>query len=197
MNIFKRVYHAFFKRWGNLKTKQQIWDEEFKCGKWDYLEIYKNDIIYGYIKKYSSGGSILDLGCGSGNTCKDLDSGEYTLYTGVDISDVAIKKARSNCESIKQKHRENEFIISDVIKYEPAQRYDVILFRESLYYLPYHKIIIVLNRYSRYLTPKGVFIVRICERKRYKKIILRIRKDYTVIEEYHSTQDTASVIVFN
>ena len=196
MNIVRRIYHAFFKIWGYVRIKQKIWDSEFQSGKWDYLDKSETDIIYKYIKKYLTNGSILDLGCGSGNTCKDLAPGNYSFFTGVDISEVAIGKARLKCSGDGGKNHKNEFIVSDILSYKPSQRYDLILFRESLYYIPNHKIKTVLSRYSKYLTDNGVIVIRICDRKRYINILRRIRKDYSIREEYESDRDDSTILIF-
>ena len=40
----------------------------------------------------------------------------------------------------------------------------------------------VLKRYSKYLKKRGVFIVRMCNRKKYKSIVRLIDKHYHVLE---------------
>jgi SAM-dependent methyltransferase len=57
--------------------KRRLWNREFANGRWNFIENTSGDLIYGYIEKYCRGGSILDLGCGSGNTDCELDGDRY------------------------------------------------------------------------------------------------------------------------
>jgi hypothetical protein len=43
----------------------------------------------------------------------------------------------------------------------PPRKFDVILFRESMYHIPYGSVLELLNKYSQYLKSSGVFIVRL------------------------------------
>ena len=55
---------------------------------------------------------------------------------------------------------------SDFLGYKPTQEFDIILFRESLYHVPYGQVLKILDKYSKYLKKTGVFIVRL-----YREII--------------------------
>ena len=189
----KRVIETkILKRWGSTSTKKTIWDEEFAIGQWDYIDHTRDDVIYLFLDKYSNNGSILDLGCGSGNTGNEIDVSKYESYTGVDISENAIQRALIRS---KNNHRQdkNEYVCDDISLYVPSKRYDIILFRESIFYLPKTKIKDVLKGYSYYLKEKGVFIVRMCDRKKYESIIRLIEKYYHVLER--SPADDANIIL--
>src|SRR2546428_13670880 len=96
----QRVVDArILKRWGKTSTKKSIGDEEFSSGQWDRLENTSDDPIYLFLEKYCSNGSILDLGCGSGNTGNEIDASKYGSYTGVDISKSAIQRALARSEN--------------------------------------------------------------------------------------------------
>ena len=175
----KRVVNSrTLKRWGNTSIQKTIWDQEFVNGQWDYLDHTQNDSIYHFLQKYSNNGSILDLGCGSGNTGNEMDISKYDNYTGVDISESAIERALTRSR-INGRQDKNEYVCDDISKYEPRKRYDIILFRESIYYLPKFKIKRVLNRYDDYLKETGVFIVRMCDQKRYRSIVRLIKNTIT------------------
>ncbi len=152
--------------------------------------------VYPVIQKYATRGSILDLGCGSGSTGNELSLESYDQYTGVDISDAAIEKARTRTE---QNHRadRNEFLQGDVFRYVPARTYDVIVFRDSIYYVPRAQVRPMLNRYSQYLTGRGVFIVRIANANdKYQAFVHTIEESFEVVEKAFSTHPDALVIVF-
>ena len=119
---------------GSSKAKQRLWDKEFVNGRWDCLDTTTEDCVYSRLEKWVKGGSILDLGCGSGSTPNELDESAFSEYTGVDISEVAIVKARERTMKNGRGHK-CRFLQGDVVSYEPGQKVDVILLRDSIYYI--------------------------------------------------------------
>src|ERR1700684_2161480 len=103
---------------------------------------------------------ILDLGCGPGNTANELNSAAYKTYVGVDISEAALEKAVRRTKENGRADK-NSFVVSDFLGYAPSQDFDIILFRESLYHVPYGQVKPILDKYSKHLKPGGVFIVRL------------------------------------
>ena len=138
--------------YGTPSIKKFLWNVQFSGGKWNCLNTTLGDCVYAYVEKYARDGSILDLGCGSGNTGNELEAKAYRHYTGVDISDVAIETAKRRSEDNRRADK-NVYFQSDILDYAPTQPHDVILFRDSLYYVPAAKIRAILERYSRCLTP--------------------------------------------
>jgi SAM-dependent methyltransferase len=169
------------KRWGTAAAKKQLWDKEFADGQWNYLESTEDDPIYIYLGKYARNGSILDLGCGSGNTGNELDSSKYASYTGVDVSSVAVEKARVRSAQ-NGRQAKNEYFCGDIENFTPSRAYHLILFRESIFYIPVGRIPRVLEHYTQYLSEKGVFVVRMCDREKYEAIVNLIGKNYTIVE---------------
>jgi SAM-dependent methyltransferase len=199
MNLWKKFKRAFdsriVKRWGSKAAKESLWNQEFGKGQWDFLEQTVGDPIYPLLEKYSSGGSILDLGCGSGNTGNELDFAKYTNYTGVDISEIAIAKAIKRSKDNQREFR-NEYACSDLESYVPKRQYDIILFRESIFYIPAAKIKSVLCRYAKYLSSTGVFIVRICDRDKHRSVVERIRDAFSVVEQQLVSNGKDILMVF-
>jgi len=73
----------------------------------------------------------------------------------------------------------------------------VILFRDSIYYVPRAKIKRMLDRYSQYLREGGVFIVRMSSVSGERKTILdTIESGFEVVEKGLSVQPNTVVIVF-
>lgn len=73
----------------------------------------------------------------------------------------------------------------------------MILFRDSLYYIPRAKIKPMLERYSRYLKPSGVFIVRMWDAgEKYKAILDPIESEFDVIEKCLPERPKSAVMVF-
>lgn len=178
------------KRWGNTFIKKSIWNEEFACGQWDFLEHTGDDAIYHYLEKYSKMGSILDLGCGSGNTGNEMDVQKYGSYTGVDISESAIQRAITRSKN-NLREEKNEYFCEDISNYVPRKRYDVILFRESIFYIS--KIKGVLDRYCNYLKVDGVFIVRMFDKEKHDTIVRLIEKYYEIVDK--SPEDETYIIL--
>jgi SAM-dependent methyltransferase len=192
----RNALRALLQAYGTKSIKRSLWNAEFSRGRWGCLEVSPGDVVYRYIEKYANKGSILDLGCGSGSTGNELDATEYGDYTGVDISDVAIETARrgakENCRGDK-----NKYVQADISDYVPTQQFNVILFRDSIYYVPQAKIKRMLDRYSQYLREGGVFIVRMWSVSgKYKTIVDTIESGFEVMEKDLSVQPKAVVIVF-
>jgi SAM-dependent methyltransferase len=150
--------------------KSAAWDQEFKGGDWD--KDTSSDPIYPVLARYH--GSMLELGCGSGNTPLEAPR---AAYTGVDISPEAISRARAR----NRQNRSIGFAVSSMERYRPSQRYDVILFRESIYYA--ERLPELLTYLTAFLQPKGVFVARICDRKRHESQIAEIVFNWDVKEE--------------
>jgi SAM-dependent methyltransferase len=137
-----------------------MWDAEYRSGRWRHCQETPGAPVYRFIEQYCVSGSILDLGCGAGNTGNELDVRRYREYTGVDISSVAIELADRRSAACGRS-KKNRYIAADIETYVPCNRHDVILFRESLYYVPLVRIKPMLDRYRYYLSERGVFIVNI------------------------------------
>ena len=195
---FKRIKHVvnarILKKWGTAATKKAIWDAEFSSGQWDYLDSTGGDPIYPYLEKYSNHGTILDLGCGSSNTGNELDVSKYRSYTGVDISESAIRRALARCIKNRRQSK-NEYVCEDISAYVPQMRYDIILFRESIFYIPRYQIRQVVNRYSHFLKESGVFVVRMCDRNKYRSIVSLVERHYNVLAK-SSLPDPDIILVF-
>src|SRR5208337_3598344 len=159
------------------------------------------DCVYPPLERYAGNGSILDLGCGSGNTANELAFGAYSSYLGVDISESALDKARRWTER-SGRAQKNSFARGEFLGYVPTQQFDVILFRESMYHVPLGKVKAVLDRYSKYLRGGGVFIVRLFtsengkSKSRPSAMIRVIETEFEVLEKRHYSQSGATVIVF-
>jgi SAM-dependent methyltransferase len=146
--------------YGPTSLKKWLWDKEFSGTKWDFIDNTKGDCVYAHLEKFARNGSILDLGCGPGNTANEMADTTYTSYVGVDISDAALAKAVRRTKECGREGK-NTFAQSDFLGYEPTQDFDVILFRESLYHVPFGQVRPILDKFGKHLKPEGVFIVRL------------------------------------
>jgi SAM-dependent methyltransferase len=187
--------------YGPSMIKKFFWDKEYSNGKWNFNDNTAADCVYPHLEKYAENGSILDLGCGSGNTANELAFSAYRSYLGVDISEAALHKARRWSEENGRADK-NSFVQADFLEYVPNQQFDVILFRESLYHVPLGKVKATLDRYSSYLREGGVFIVRIFTAENGKTkhrptvMIGVIETKFDVVVKHQNDETGATVIVF-
>jgi len=187
MEVTRRIRSAlrpYRLRWEPSFFKQKRTDKEYASGQWDHCEETSGAWVYGFVERYSRGGRILDLGCGSGNTANEINSRSYTHYTGVELSGVAIEKARQRSER-SGRGVKNIYVHSDILTYTPQQMFDLILLRESIYHIPQAKLKMTLDRYARHLAPNGVFLAYLSRdgTSDVKKIVAWIEINYHVVEK--------------
>jgi SAM-dependent methyltransferase len=151
---------GFLMSYGPSGIKKRLWDKDFSSGKWDFIDNTSGDCVYSHLEKYAQGGDLLDLGCGPGNTANELSADAYRTYIGVDISEAALAKAVKRTAE-NGRSEKNSFVCSDFLGYKPAKEFDIILFRESMYHIPYGQVLEILEKYSKSLKKGGVFVVRL------------------------------------
>jgi SAM-dependent methyltransferase len=197
-SLLRRISSAIRKRWGNQSAKQSAWDSEYSSGKWSYTRSSNNkeadDPIYGCLEKHGAGGSILDLGCGGGMTALEMKN-NFGEYLGVDVSEVAVEKARSVLSKEADRAEKIQFMVSDIFTFEPPHGFSVILFRESIYYVPHRQIKGMLERYMAHLLPGGVLIVRLCDGLRYKGIVKVLEKEFDGEKVFTASDSRMCIIV--
>lgn len=194
---------AFLKSYGPSKLKRYFWDKEFAGTKWDFIDHTESDCVYESLEKYVNKGSLLDLGCGPGNTANELSADMYQKYIGVDISEEALAKARRRTEESGRGNK-NFFVRHDFLNYAPAQEFDVILFRESIYHVPIGKIKKTLSHYAKYLKANGVFVIRIAtsdaehagaDKPRPMAMVQLMEREFDIVEKRHYEQVSRPVVL--
>jgi SAM-dependent methyltransferase len=192
------------KSYGPSGIKRFLWNKEYSGEKWNFADNTLGDCVYSHLEKHLANGSILDLGCGAGNTATELAFNAYKLYVGVDISETCLSKARRRSKECGRGEK-NQFACGDFLSFAPAQQFDVILFRESMYHIPIAKIPSTIRHYTSYLKDGGVFIVRMATCKsdgtpipRPTAMMDTIKKEFDIVEDclYKDKQSEAEVIVF-
>ena len=207
MHIVERTkifVQGFLASYGPSNIKKRLWDKDFSGDKWNFIDNTVGDCVYPHLEKYARNGNILDLGCGPGNTANELKPAVYERYVGIDISEVALAKAVKRTQENGRADK-NSFACSDFLGYEPTQEFDVILFRESLYHVPYGQVLKILEKYSKHLKNGGVFIVRLYlgdQRQgkikfRVKRKLDLIKREFDVLESpQYDTPGLPTVLVF-
>jgi SAM-dependent methyltransferase len=182
-------------KWGSAVTKERIWSQEFASGRWICLEKTEGDCLYPIVERYCAGGSILDLGCGSGNTGNELNPASYRQYTGVDISAEAVRQAVERSR-LNDRADKNLYLQADIETFVPDRQFRVILFRESIYYVPPSKVHPLLNRYRGFLEKEGAFIVRLYDRRSVEAVVSTIQENFSVVDAYAHTDGKTMILVF-
>jgi len=205
VNPTARFVRGFLLSYGPSSIKKRFWDKEYSEEKWAFAYNTVGDCVYAHLERYTANASILDIGCGSGNTSTEM-AGTYARYLGIDISEAALAKARWRSQECGRGDK-NSFECADFLTYVPTGRYDVILFRESMYHVPLGKVKATLDRYAAYLKNDGVFIVRLYassadsangKDKRRPAAMLRIMDtEFDVLEkDYTDVPGQPTVMVF-
>ncbi len=189
------VRRAVRQKWSSARSKRKLWNDEYAEGRWESSHDTSGDCVYQFIERYAREGDILDLGSGAGNTATELKSETYQRYMGVDISDVALCEAKRRSAAIGREDK-NQFCQGDIGSYQPVKLYDVILFRDSIYYIPFRKVSCLLDRYARHLKPEGVFVVRLYDIKSSAEIIDLIKRRFALLEDYSPPGSSSAVLVF-
>jgi 2-polyprenyl-3-methyl-5-hydroxy-6-metoxy-1,4-benzoquinol methylase len=202
MQRIQTLMQSALKSYGPAKLKQLLWDKEYSTEKWNFADNTVGDCVYSHLERHAANGSILDLGCGTGNTANELTANSYRSYLGVDISEVCLNKAMKRTQENGRQDK-SDFVQSDILNYAPSQQFDVILFRESMYHVPMAKIKSTLDRYAEYLRNNGVFIVRMgtigadgMPKSRPTAMIGVIEAEFDIVEKRNYKESGATVIVF-
>ena len=189
------VIRGIKQSWGTAEIKRRLWNKEFEEGYWDFIDHTQRDVVYDFISKYCRNGRILDLGCGSGNTGCELDVEVYCTYVGVDVSDVALEKAITRSKHAGRLSK-NRYIRGDIVTYVPEEEFEVMLFRESIYYVPHSKIVPLLIRYAEWLAPEGVIIVRCHDQRVAWSWLDILRSNFHVVESFLGDANGPFIVVF-
>ena len=99
---------------------------------------------------------LLDVGCGPGTFLRELREAGWTgRYTGLDISDRAVRTAKLLCDGSA------DWIVGNIEAFKTEECWDVICFIEAVYYIPTSKLAVVLRRLSEHLSDEGCVIIRV------------------------------------
>jgi len=180
--------HYVIRRFGSVKLRSRAFDAKYECGDWSF----QNDTneLPELIQRYLNKGDLLIMGCGSTPVLADLEAAGLNSALGIDLSPEAIRLAnRFASERIS-------FQVSDMETFESSSAYDVILFSESLYYIPLSRQVQLLQRLAGFLKANGVFIVTLAQPGRYRAILELIRTNYLVLEDRSFSGSVRHLIIF-
>jgi len=165
---------------GDIPVSKEIWISQYQEGNWDFMkdlsQLARYAIIAGYIKYFDHTTEILDIGCGEGILREHLDSNSYSRYVGIDISDAAIRHA-----SRKEDHK-TSFFAENAADFIPEEKFDTVIFNESLYY--FDDPIEIIKKYEQHVNRGGIFITSMFANSIRAMATLNLLKaNYTSIDE--------------
>lgn len=170
-----RILNAY-----GISYPSKIWERQYGQGKWQVLndqsEVARYSVIGGLIKHFIQKGTMLDVGCGEGVLVEYLKQAKYKTYVGIDLSKVAIRQAT------KRLTKNTKLIAADAQEIVFKEKFDVIIFNESLYYFdnPWK----LMTKYTSYLEKKGIFLTSFYTSNLLANLIWRrIKKKYKAISE--------------
>lgn len=182
--------HYLVTRFGPRKLRSIAFDEKYRSGEWDFNSNSEVDLAVA-IQRYLRKGDLLIMGCGGASVLEGLEGSGLRSALGIDLSEEAVRIAsRFASDKIS-------FKVADMVTFECPRPYDIILFSESLYYVPATDQVDLLLRLSLYLKTGGVFIVTFAQAKRYVNLLERIREAFTVIEDHSFPNSTRHLIIFS
>ena len=149
---------SFFRR-KILRIPADRWDYQYTQGEWEGLpaESARLEAVIGLIGSSYKAPAILEIGCGKAVMLRQMPAGSFSTFTGIDLSQVAIRGARLyETERIR-------FAQADMQSFMPGNMYDVIAFNESLYYAKDPAA--VFARYLPFLKDGGSIIVSAFQNK--------------------------------
>ena len=133
---------------------QSLLDAQYASAEWDYLrsieEAPRFGIVSAYCRLLATNGALLEVGCGEGFLLEQLDRSRYRHFTGIDISEVAIQRARALEDD------RTVFVRAEAEDYTPDRTFEVIVFNEVLEY--FDEPLELVRRYEPFLAPGGHFV---------------------------------------
>lgn len=169
------IFHSLARKFGTASLKQAAMNARFASGDWSgYSEPPE---FVRLIESLAQGGNIVVLGCGGNPLGRALKPNSYATMYGVDLSEAGIKIARADAPP------RQFFQVANMLDYRPAESPDLVVFSESIYYLPTAEILPLLKFWQGKLVPGGSIVVTIAFPESYPEIIRLIRDNFQVRED--------------
>lgn len=184
-----RGVHYFVTRFGPQRLRSMAFDEKYRQGDWRFQGDSTGELPE-LVRRYLKKGDLLVLGCGGSSILEGLEAEGVNSVLGLDLSEEAIKLAA------RYASQKVTFQIANMETFECPRSYDVILFSESINYVPSARQISLLHRLGRHLKPGGTFVVTVAEAKRYQDIIERIRANFLMLEDHTFPGSTRHLLIF-
>jgi SAM-dependent methyltransferase len=140
---------------GNVPIPAAAWEEQYRAGEWSYRgkleELPRYGVIAAYLAALCPGGAVLDVGCGEGLLRERLGGAAGSRFVGVDVAPAAIAAAAARADPGAT------FLVADAESWTPGERFDAVVFNDSLYY--FRDPLATVERYRACLEPPGWIVL--------------------------------------
>jgi 2-polyprenyl-3-methyl-5-hydroxy-6-metoxy-1,4-benzoquinol methylase len=185
---FKGI-HYLVTRYGPARLRSLAFDEKYRTGSWNFVGDSSAELSQ-TVRRYLNSGQLLMIGCGGASLLQNLNDSDFTSVLGLDISSEALRLAsRFASEKVSFEH-------GDMRTFQSERLFDVILFSESLYYIPVKEARECLDRLRPRISANGAFIVTVAEPERYAELLKMIRDNFTMLEDNSFPHSHSRVLVF-
>ena len=162
-----------------LGLGRQSWNQQYKAGKW--TRETRSPFTVTLVSELCRGGRLVEFGCGEGELACLLPAGAYSEYQGVDVSDVAVERARRRVKEAGL--TQCQFTQGEMTSWSGASGVSVILLEECLYYLKPPQIPPFLTRCAQSLSQNGRIIVIVHSAQKHAATLEATRRSCHVVEE--------------
>lgn len=135
--------------------KINVYEVYNKIAKWfsenRYTGLLEKEYLDNVIDKIGIPGSVLDLGCGTGNPILKYLLSHGLNVTGVDASSQMLEIAKANFPS-------TEFILQDMRQLALNNKFDAIIAWDSFFHLPASDQPAMFEIFAKHLNPNGVLL---------------------------------------
>lgn len=151
-NSIQRVWWRFLRLLGMEKLS---WDKQFEAGIW--CRGPRSPETLKRVQELCRGGRLVEFGCGEGTLPFLLPPEAFSSYSGYDISQVAVERAKRR--AIKAGATNIQFEQCDMSRWNGTDNVSLILAEECLYYLTACDTERFLVQCSKSLTREGSILV--------------------------------------
>ena len=168
-----------------LRLGREWWESDYEHGGLARIEgdveLPRHLIVAGLVRRYAPGGSILDIGCGSGGLIaplRDAFGGVECRYVGLDLATRALDLAAERVRDLGERDAfAVELAQGSFDEYQPSATFDAVIFSESLYYAPDARR--TVRRFLGALRDGGIVVVTMWRRPSRRRVWRALREELT------------------
>ena len=152
------------------RAARWAWDDQFRRGRWQFIADERSPTTVQLVARHAGGGRVVELGCGEGGLAQLLPPGSFSSFYGIDISTVAIERARA---------RNLAHCTFDAMALEDwggDSNVNCLVAEEVLYYLSPPARSDVLKRCLASLAPEGLLLAIVHDSDRYAELMAEVRR---------------------